>query len=183
VKVVPTLRLALDVDLAARLLGEAVDLAEAQARALVDRLGGEERFEDLHQRLGRHAGAVVGDVDGDEGAAGGGMATDGGHAAGVARRDPDRPAARHRVPGVDDHVEDRGVELAGIGLDHVLGLGQVDVSMITDEPIVLPMIRCRPRSRAQTSKTSGCRGWRRAKASSCPVRVAARSAVSAIASM
>jgi hypothetical protein len=60
--------------------------------------------------------------------------------------------------------------------------GQV-VSMVTDEPIVLPMIRCRPRRRAPTSKTSGCRGWRRAKARSCPVRVAARSAVSAIASM
>ena len=37
--------LAFDPDLAARLVGEAENLAEAQAGALADRLGGEERLE------------------------------------------------------------------------------------------------------------------------------------------
>ena len=103
--------------------GEAVDLAQAEARALADLLGGEERLEHARQRLGRDA------------------------AAGVGRPRPRRrrPAARpcrppprcrggrcgcaprsgraavrlHRVAGVDDEVEDGGLELGRVDADRV----------------------------------------------------------------
>ena len=55
--------LAFDPDLAARLVGEAEDLAEAEAGALADRLGGEEGLERALEHLGRHAAAGVGDAD------------------------------------------------------------------------------------------------------------------------
>jgi hypothetical protein len=42
----------LDVDIAARLLCEAIDHRQAEARALADFLGGEERIEHLGDRLG-----------------------------------------------------------------------------------------------------------------------------------
>ena len=52
-------------DLAARLVGEAENLAEAEAGALADRLGGEEGLEHALEMLGRHAAAGVGDADAD----------------------------------------------------------------------------------------------------------------------
>ena len=55
--------LAFDPDLAARLVGEAEDLAEAEAGALADRLGGEERLERAVEHLRRHPAAGVGDAD------------------------------------------------------------------------------------------------------------------------
>ena len=48
---------ATDACIAARLLCEAVNLAEAQSGALADRLGGEERIEDAVQYFGRNADA------------------------------------------------------------------------------------------------------------------------------
>ena len=51
--------------MAARLLDEAVDLAKAEAGALPDVLGGEERLEGARQDLAAHAGAGVGDADHD----------------------------------------------------------------------------------------------------------------------
>ena len=55
--------LAFDPDLAARLVGEAENLAEAEAGALADRLGREEGLERAFEHVGRHAAAGVGDAD------------------------------------------------------------------------------------------------------------------------
>ena len=55
--------LAFDPDFAAGLVGEAEDLAEAEAGALADRLGGEEGLERALEHVGRHAAAGVGDAD------------------------------------------------------------------------------------------------------------------------
>src|SRR5439155_10218662 len=55
--------LAFDADLASRLMGEAENLTEAEARALADRLGGEEGFERMLYHFGSHSAAGVGDAD------------------------------------------------------------------------------------------------------------------------
>ena len=55
-------RAAFDLHLAARLGGEAVDLGQAEPRALAGFLGREERLEGAGQHLGRHADARVGDA-------------------------------------------------------------------------------------------------------------------------
>ena len=47
--------LALNRNVAAGLLGKAVDLGQPEARALADLLGGEERLEDLDELVGRDA--------------------------------------------------------------------------------------------------------------------------------
>ena len=59
-------RAAFDLHLAARLGGEAVDLGQAEPRALAGFLGGEERIEGARQHLGRHADARVGDAEAHE---------------------------------------------------------------------------------------------------------------------
>src|SRR4051794_29557245 len=55
--------LALDHDAAAVPVDDAVDNREAEAGALADVLGREERIEDLRDHVGRDAGPVVGDGD------------------------------------------------------------------------------------------------------------------------
>ncbi len=50
-------------DPAVRLLDDAVDRGQAEARPLAHRLGGEEGVEDLVDHAGLDAGAVVGDLD------------------------------------------------------------------------------------------------------------------------
>ena len=52
-------------DVAARLLDEAVDHAQPEAGALAGRLGGEERLERALDHLRAHAGAGVADRDHD----------------------------------------------------------------------------------------------------------------------
>ncbi len=52
-------RLAVDVDEAVVLLDDAVDRGQPEAGALADVLGGEERLEEVGQRLLVHAAAVV----------------------------------------------------------------------------------------------------------------------------
>ena len=52
-----------DIDETAGLLDDAVDRGEAEAGALADFLGGEERLEDLVDDVGGNAGAGVADVD------------------------------------------------------------------------------------------------------------------------
>ncbi len=92
-----------DADVAARLLDDRIDLAEAEAGALAGALGGEEGIEHLVDEMGGDAGAGVADLDPDAvvGAGGGG--------------NPDRAAVGHRIAGVDDEVEDRQFELVGVG--------------------------------------------------------------------
>ena len=55
--------LGVDIDEAAGLLDDAVDRRQAEAGALADFLGREERLEDLVDDVGGNAGAGVGDVD------------------------------------------------------------------------------------------------------------------------
>src|SRR5215212_4180247 len=55
--------LAVDRDMPAGLLHEAVNLGQAEARALADRFGREERFERPRRHLGRHARTRVADRD------------------------------------------------------------------------------------------------------------------------
>ena len=57
--VVPSPELAGDRHRAARLMGEAMDLRQAEAGALADRLGGEERIEHACDDVGRNADAGV----------------------------------------------------------------------------------------------------------------------------
>ena len=56
---------ALDAERAAGLAGDAVDLGEAEAGALAERLGREERLGRARGDLGAHAEAGVGDRDAD----------------------------------------------------------------------------------------------------------------------
>ena len=56
---------AFDLDRSAGLVREAMDLRQAEAGALADRLGREERIEDLAQDVGSDAGAGIRDADGD----------------------------------------------------------------------------------------------------------------------
>ena len=56
-------RLALDLSVTAGLAAKSVDLAEAEAGALADVLGGEERIERARQRFRVHADARVHDRD------------------------------------------------------------------------------------------------------------------------
>ena len=65
---------ACDRDIAVRLLGEAERLAQPEAGALADGLGGEERLENGVEMFGGDAGAGVSDRDCDEIAAAGGLA-------------------------------------------------------------------------------------------------------------
>ena len=104
--------------MAAGLRDEAVDLAEPEAAALADFLGGEERLEGAGPNFRRHALAVVGDGDCHEI-----PGRDVGHqlgAAGVdplhAGTDPQCAAARHRVARVDHQVEQRGLELRRVDI-------------------------------------------------------------------
>jgi hypothetical protein len=60
---VPPAGLAVDVDVAARLLHEAEHHAEAEPGALARLLGGEERLEHAGEHLRRHADATVADLD------------------------------------------------------------------------------------------------------------------------
>ena len=100
---------------AAGLMGEAVDLAQAQAGALADVLGGEERLEHPRQHVGRNARTGVGDADGDE------VARKAFFARFAAqhdrlRGDGERAARRHGVAGIDGEIEQRELELARIDL-------------------------------------------------------------------
>src|ERR1700733_10987824 len=54
-----------DLHMASALLDEAIDLAEAQSRALADRLGCEERLEGLVERRGGHSDAGIGNANGN----------------------------------------------------------------------------------------------------------------------
>ncbi len=97
----------------AGLRGEAEHLAQAQARAPADVLGGEER---LHRAFGdvrAHAFAVVDDIDAHVGPRFG-VRRVGRTDHDQARAHHDGAAGAHRIATVGDQVEDGGLELAGI---------------------------------------------------------------------
>ena len=89
---------AVAVNRAVVLAHDAVGDRQAEARAAADRLGREERIVDARQLLRRNAGAGVGDL--------------GDHAIAVdARRDRQPAAARHRVAGVEEQVQEHLLQL------------------------------------------------------------------------
>ena len=107
--------LALDADLAARLVGETEDLAEAEAGPLADRLGGEEGLEGALAHVRRHSAAGVGDADLHIFA--------GAHVADFVRGDghilggnAHLSLAVHRIAGVDGEVDDRIFELVRVDI-------------------------------------------------------------------
>src|SRR5215468_12282739 len=93
----------------ARCLREAIDLTEPEPRSLADFLGREERIERSLQYRRRHPGAGIAHRDHNIGpgcqlGVVGGVISVEGHVSGL---DRDPPAARHRVPGIDDEIEHR----------------------------------------------------------------------------
>ncbi len=93
-------------------MGEAVHLGKAEAGALADRLGREERLEDLVEHIGGNAEPGISDIDPDELA---GVRRLGLHD--VARADRHRAAVGHGIAGIDDEIEQGGFELGDVGLD------------------------------------------------------------------
>ena len=109
--------LAVDLDVAARLLDEAVHHAQPQAGALADILGGEERLEHFFQNVRRHAAAGVAHRDHHVGARAHlrvrlriGLVEDD-----VAGFERELAAVRHRVARIDRKIEQCGGELCRIG--------------------------------------------------------------------
>jgi hypothetical protein len=96
----------------ARLAREARDLGKAEAGTLPRLLGGEERLARSRRDLGRHAGAGVGNRDHDVRTGSGGVA-----AREIRRLEREKTRARHRIARVEGEVEQRGLELPGIGGD------------------------------------------------------------------
>src|SRR5262249_36604852 len=102
-----------DLRRAARLLGETVDLAQAQSGAFADLFGRVEGLKGARHDSLAHAASGIADRDDDIVAGGqvGGAAVAGSDVLGS-----DRQPARaiHRIAGVDGEVEDRGLELGRI---------------------------------------------------------------------
>src|SRR5262249_53551745 len=108
--------LAVDLDMAAGLLDEAIDLAEAEARAASLGLGREERLEGARDDVRAPAAAGVADAAhavlarGDLAVLRGiGVVEEG-----VGDLDGELAAVRHRVARVDGEIEQRALELARI---------------------------------------------------------------------
>ena len=116
-------RFGLQLHKTAGLLHKAVDHAQAEAGALADLLGGEERLERPARDLGCHAAAGVGHGHHDV-VARPRLAVDvevGLTERGVARLDRQLAAVRHGVARVEHEIEQRGCQLAGIdaGQPHI----------------------------------------------------------------
>src|SRR5205085_4972107 len=115
--------LAVDEDVAARLLYDAVHRRQAETRTLADALRGEEGLEDLAAHVRAHAGAGVLHLDEDV------LAFDQAFLAGdlgfalavalgdVAVADGDGAAVWHRVLGVDGEIDHDLIDLRLVGLD------------------------------------------------------------------
>ena len=110
---------AVDADEAVGLAGEAVELAQPQAGALADRLGGEEGFEDAGQHVRRHAAPAV--AHGHRHVIAGrhpGIVDEVGRGeAGVGGLHRHGAAAGHGVAGVDDQVQQGAFDLVHVGTD------------------------------------------------------------------
>src|SRR5258706_8742353 len=111
--------LAFDFNPALVLFDNAVNGGKAEAGALADVLGGEERLEDAGDVFLRDAAAGVGFADADEGAdAGFGMKLDMGFVQfHHGNADAELPAARHGVAGIDRQIEKDLFHHAGVGFN------------------------------------------------------------------
>ncbi len=101
--------IASNLDVAARLRNETIDLAEAESRSFSGRLGGEKWLEDAVERFGVHAVAGIGDLYRDHR-----VAAPRSHLAGADRQSP---AAGHGVASVGGDVEDRRLKLGAVDFD------------------------------------------------------------------
>ena len=128
---------AVDGDVTAGLLDDAVHRRKTEARALSDRLGGEERIEDFADMLLGDAAALIGDIDAhiivrrhDRGAEGGGLR----HAL-VRGANGNGAALGHRVARIHDEIHDRVRKLRFIGVDgpQVRRVLQLDLNAFADE--------------------------------------------------
>ena len=133
-------RLAVDPDVAVALLHDAVGRREAESGAVADRLGGEERLEDLG--LGRRIHAAAGVAHRHEHVRSRTHHSSGMPVAVVAaqhhRRGLDREAAalRHGVTRVEREVDDHLLELRAVGL-HPAELGgeaQHELAVLAHQP-------------------------------------------------
>ncbi len=118
--------LAVDGHVAAGLLDEAVDHAEAKTGAAAGVLGGEEGLEHPFQCALGHARAAVADRDHDV-LAGRDLGVGGCVGLvqqGVGRLDGQTPSIGHGVPGVDGQVQDGVFELVLVGFDGPQAWGQ-----------------------------------------------------------
>ncbi|MEJ0070988.1 MAG: hypothetical protein WDO24_22180 [Pseudomonadota bacterium] len=131
-------KLAVDADMAAGLLDESEHHAETQPGALADRLGGEERLEDLGQRLGRDTDSRVADLQ-HRVVAGFDLGV-GCRIVGIEvlilGRDAQAAALPHRVAGVGREIDQRRFELAGIHDDRpdAGSKAQRDLDLLTQRP-------------------------------------------------
>ena len=130
-----------DMDPAIGLLDDAIDGRQPQPRALADRLGGEEGFENLGEGLGGNARAIVGHFN--QGAAlrrrGGeaqldrfGLGQTAGGDSHLALAPVKSAMTAKRVAGVDGQIHHRRLQLALVGADH----GQV-AAIIGDKADIL----------------------------------------------
>src|ERR1041384_4716369 len=134
----PLPRLALHRDEAVALLDDPVHHREAEPGPLAERLGGEERLEEVGADLGRHAAAGIGHGEEHVGTprrnlvvllGGRGQL----HVPGLDRH----PAAfGHGVARVDDQVHDRLLQLSRIRLDRVesRAQGHLQLDVLADHP-------------------------------------------------
>ncbi|MNS69583.1 hypothetical protein D3C72_1029000 [compost metagenome] len=122
--------LAVQGDMAVGLLAEAVHHRQAQADALADRLGAEERLEGMLQRALRHALAVIDNsqayiVAGAQGTAGELPGAD----VLVTCLDAQLAAAGHGFAGIEQHVVEGFLQLLVIGFDRPQALGDLQVQV------------------------------------------------------
>src|SRR6185437_16856375 len=98
----------------AGLAGDAVDLAEAEARSLAGLLGGVERLDGSGEYVFGHAAPGIGHRQLDI-TPGGEVGRDGArHLGQVDGADRDGPALGHRVPRVEREIENGVLDLPGI---------------------------------------------------------------------
>src|SRR6185437_639081 len=132
----PAANLAVDLDVAVRLLDEAVDHAEAEPGALADLFGGEERLEHALQDLRRHADAGVADRQHHVFARHGsdihrGIGFVELHVPGL---DQQPAALRHGVARVDAKIDQRRLELRAVdvGDPEVVGEDRIDLDLLAE---------------------------------------------------
>ena len=127
VKVAPWPGDALHLDVALGLLDEAESLAEAEAGAFADFLGGEEGLEDRFQPVRHDAVTGVGHRDRDELAAAADLSAQRGNGADLADGDRQPAFAVHGVAGVDGQIDQRRLELGDIGNGKAAGGRDIDI--------------------------------------------------------